>query len=165
MKIEIKEFIHSHLNEFEDLELESGHEFRFEKKFKKSKRKHRIHATFQYFAIAASLALMIVAGKTWFSTQNKIAPAIDPEIVEISHYFGNKIQKKIEILDTLKCRINLDKNLVFEDLKEMDKEISELNNELKKNPLNEQIKQAWVLSLKNKDELLNKIILRIKEKC
>jgi hypothetical protein len=158
---------------FDKSEPSDGHFDRFNNKLNSL---HSIEVTerrkklFPYAKVAAVIILLMAVGAVLIITipdrslSTAAASDLPAELLEAKDFYNAKVNKKMEQID--QCAATgedavLIKNMVNQEINELDKQSEELENVLKEDTDNQRVKNALINNYKTKSELLDNIIYRM----
>lgn len=149
---------------FDDAEPGEGHFERFMQKLSRS-RPARKFAVSYYFKVAAVLLLVSVSSILFY--EMVISPRFEknrysfgklsPEYREVEDYFIHTIKVKYDQLQNLDIKDNIQKDMIMEELGEMDKIYLSLSKELQNDPNNERLINAMIQHYQLKLNIINEI--------
>jgi hypothetical protein len=170
------DFLKNNKDEFDIHEPESDHFVRFKNKMKNTEKRNNVFnlkfllkVAVVIFPIGIISLLLVYSEKS--KSNVEYAKVISEnyfsaELNEIEIYFNDRIEKKMDEFQNLECFMNeSDKAEIIKDLEKIDYSINNLTMELKNSSKNEKIMNAIILNYQSKDEILEKVIIQIKENC
>jgi hypothetical protein len=149
---------------FDDMEPENGHYDRFRQKLGKIRPVRKFYIPY-YLKVA--VVLILVSFSSIFIYEMIISPRFEknrysfgklsPEYREVEDYFIHTINVKYNQLQKLDIDDKTQKNMIIEELNEMDKIYQSLSKELQNDPNNERIINAMIQHYQLKLDILNEI--------
>jgi hypothetical protein len=169
----LDEFIKSNKEQISSFDLPDGHLNRFEKKLNKKKPGSKIY----WFSIAAAVVLLVslsvfiryeqLQTKEIINTERLISLGdVSPQYKEVEEFYRQDLYRKINEFQQLNCNINPEqKEMIDEELQQLDKVYQSLQKELKQNRSDKRIINAMINNYQYKIEFLELVIEQIKENC
>jgi hypothetical protein len=150
----------NHISFHEDEELPIGHMQRFEKKLDYELHKKKFQLNINNLAVAATIAILFAAGvlllqnfKTKQSSKLLLA-TYSPDLAETEKYYRNTLNNRIK---TIQERENIDMEINTE-IKEFQESLKNLKGDMKINPGDERLVNAYLGLYQTQIELLDNII-------
>ncbi|MFN8257869.1 MAG: hypothetical protein U0W24_19385 [Bacteroidales bacterium] len=169
----LDDFVKKNAEMFDD-ELPFGHEKRFLKKLNKKgsnsglKIWYGIAATFIFLAMLSFFGKDYVVKQQLINENPKILRLSDvsPQYQEVEEFYKAGVESKIIEFEKLNCKINDEqKQMIDNELKQLDVNYRQLQDELVKNKNDERIINAMIDNYQNKIDFLDLVINQIKENC
>ncbi len=169
----LEKFIKNNKEQISSFDLPDGHLDRFEKKLNKKK---PISKTYWY-SLAAAIALLLSLSvfiryeqsqtKEIVNTERLISLGdVSPQYKEVEEFYRQDLYRKINEFQQLNCKINPEqKEMIDDELQQLDKVYQSLREELKQNRSDERIINAMINNYQYKIEFLELVIEQIKENC
>ncbi len=173
----LNEFINQNKELFDSDEPDVGHFERFLNKNEKYQKKNKTIKIIKIISLAASIIIPIsiiifinLNNRNILNNNNlknnTVANYLPGDLKEIENYYNSQINLKLEELDKLQCFKNKeDKQKLLNDLHELDITNKSLIEYLKYNTENERIKNSLINNYQIKNELIEKVLIKIKENC
>ncbi len=161
---ELEQYIRENREAFSDEEPAGGHKDRFREKLTGQPKTRRV--TFRYaMQIAASLAVIIAAGivivKTSKSGDKMAAVNLPAEVEEARNYYVRQVNDRYEQINTYDFDSGKEKEMLLEELKEMDSYYRQLLEDLNANPGDERAIQALIHHYQMKVSVMDQIIQQL----
>jgi len=169
----LERYIRKNREQFEE-DLPNNHLSNFEKKLRV-----RSNPFLRYrnvFAVAATIIILLSAGSViYFSNPSKfrefIANPIQksplPQEVKMAMDYYNSMTndnvKRINTLDLSQSEIEKIKTFAGQELRQYDKNATNLKRQLKRHPENELIKQALIMNQMKKNQFIKRVLKQVKE--
>ncbi len=169
----LEEFIKNNKEQISSFDLPDGHLDRFEKKLNKKKPISKIY----WYSLAAAIALLLSLSvfiryeqsqtKEIVNTERLISLGdVSPQYKEVEEFYRQDLYRKINEFQQLNCKINPEqKEMIDDELQQLDKVYQSLREELKQNRSDERIINAMINNYQYKIEFLELVIEQIKENC
>lgn len=172
-KYDLEDFINENIELFNAEEPAEGHFERFKAKLEQKSTSKGRSIVFRPLRYAAVIILVISAFFVWrytdvFTGGNAFAQMNqdEEEFAEISNFYNAEIEKKYNELNSITCKSGNDqKESVNEDLSELTKSYTELEDEFKENPENQMIKEAMIENYQMRINILDMVINTLKTYC
>lgn len=145
----------------------SGHMERFRKRLRPELKRSRA-LNFRYaIQIAASIAIILASGVVIVKSSkggSKIAaaPAVE-EFQEARNFYAVQVNERYENLEAIPFDSDLEKEILLEELSEMDSYYKELLNELNANPGDERVMNALLQHYQIKLQVMDQIIGQLEQ--
>ena len=157
-------------NIFDSLEPKDDHFARFENKLKDF---HKKKNTFSigYLLKAAVVAILVVLSGLWVydnfnatSINNGIAlREVSPEYNEVEIYYTQLVNQKYNELNQCQFIDSTQKNILMQELTEMDKMYENLKKDLTTNPSDERVINAMIQHYQLKVEVMGQILQQLQQ--
>jgi BMFP domain-containing protein YqiC len=170
----IEDFINKNRNEFDSEEPDIKHFDNFKEKlglqikgkFSLSKKLMKYAAVLLIFLSLSTIAKIVFF--TNFDKNEQLSTSYQntEEFVETEQYYQKIYESSLNELKIISCESSdIQKNMIMQDIEELNKSYQELESELAKNPMDSRIKEAMISNYENKISLLQLVISEIKINC
>jgi len=166
----LEDIIHANRDRFDDLEPGEGHFDRFQQKLR---RYHRQNRKFPWGALlkAAVVAVLVVLSGLWVydQTRSEASPQrlalekVSPEVREAHIYYTSLMQKKYEQIRQFDFKNQQQKELLLNELKEMDSIYTNIQDDLRANPNDPRVVSALIRHYQMKLEVMNQIVHQLEK--
>jgi len=168
----LEKIISENKDAFDALEPKGGHFERFQSKLDNYHGKSR-KISFSFVLKVAAVAVLVVLSSLWTydtfisdqagttSSDGMAATDISPEYREAEAYYASLVSQKYNEFDRLNLNDSIEKNMILNELSDMDSLYNDLQVELQANPNDERVINAMISYYQLKIEVLNKIINRL----
>lgn len=149
--------------DFDNEEPRDDHFDRFRQKLQTHHDKSRWNWK-ELMKIAAIVAVVMLAGFATHQLRDIKAShfsfsELSPEYQEVENYFKANIDKQLDMISQLTKSSDIqDRNMIKDELENMDKMYNQLEKELQTNPKDERIIQAMIEHFQVKNNILNRIV-------
>ncbi|MCF6241515.1 MAG: hypothetical protein L3J74_09250 [Bacteroidales bacterium] len=169
----LEDFIKNNKEQISSFDLPQEHLERFEKKLYKKNTINKIY----WYSLAATVLILIslsvfirneqLQTNDIVNTESLISLGeVSPQYKEVEEFYRKDLYRKIYELQQLNCKINPEqKEMIDEELQQLDKVYQSLQEELKQNQSDERIINAMINNYQYKIEFLELVIEQIKENC
>lgn len=158
MIMEQKDFYKQLADQFDD-NLPKGHLERFENRLTSLHRGIIKKKLLIYSTVAASVAIALTLSVIFTYKENSpVQTAAYSEFLETQTYFKMEINTKMKQLS----RYPLVAKMVKKDMQDIDKSVKNVQNDLQKNPDDERVINAAILTYQTKLELLDRVLSQTK---
>ncbi len=163
---DLEKIIHENRSVFDSFEPDDGHFERFEQKLARVNKKQKSFS-FGLLLKAAAVAVLVVISGLWvydklnpaFESQNGLAlHQLSPEYNEVEIYYATLASQKFNEISSLEFADSSQKNMLLEELKQMDAVYENLKRDLKKNPSDERVINAMIQHYQMKVDIMNQIL-------
>lgn len=166
----LEKFIQSNRDQFDDLEPQDGHLERFQEKLSQY---HRQNRKFPWTTLlkAAAVAVLVVLSGLWVyenlesnQTSERLAlEKVSPEVKEAALYYTSLMQKKYERIEEFNFKNENQKEMLLQELKEMDAIYSNIRGDLRANPNDPRVVSALIRHYQMKLEVMNQIVHQLEK--
>lgn len=161
----LEDIIRSHRGEFDDLEPSEGHFKRFDQKLRKYNRRKRLF-TWNLILKAAVVAVLVVLSGLWVydriteqQTPESLAlEKVSPEVKEAHLYYSSLMDKKYEQIKQFDFRNEEQKEMLLNELHNMDSIYVNIKEDLRTNPNDPRVINALIQHYQMKLEVMNQIL-------
>lgn len=169
----LNQFIKDNKEHISSFDLPQGHLSRFQKKLDKQKPVDKIY----WYSMAAAVALLLSLSifiryqqkqtKEIADTKRLISLSdVSPQYKEVEEFYRQDLYRKINEFQQLNCKINQEqKEMIHNELQQLDIVYQSLQEDLKQNRQDERIINAMINNYQYKIEFLELVIEQIKENC
>jgi cytochrome c-type biogenesis protein CcmH/NrfG len=166
----LENIIQSNRDRFDDREPGEGHFDRFREKLK---RHHRQNRKFPWgvFLKAAVVAVLVVLSGLWVyeQTRNETSPErlalekVSPEVREAHMYYTSLMHEKYERIRQFDFKNEQQKEMLLQELKEMDSIYTNIRDDLRSNPNDPRVVSALIRHYQMKLEVMNQIVTQLEK--
>jgi hypothetical protein len=166
----LEKIIQSNREQFNDREPHDGHFDRFQQKLEQY---HRQKRSFPWTALlkAAAIAVLVVLSGLWVydntrpaETSQKLAlEKVSPEVKEAHIYYTSLMQRKYERIRQFDFKNEEQKEMLLQELKEMDSIYSNIRDDLRANPNDPRVVSALIRHYQMKLEVMNQILNQLEK--
>ncbi|MDA3822200.1 MAG: hypothetical protein PF450_06260 [Bacteroidales bacterium] len=154
-------------NEMDTEEPEKGHMDRFSKKLKKDDPRIRRINFRHAIQIAASIAIIMASGvvivkSSKGSSKVALSPVVE-EFQETTTFYARQVNLKYEDISVLEFDTKQEKEMLMEELSEMDTYHKDLLKELNANPGDERVMNALIQHYQIKLQVMDQIIEQLEQ--
>jgi cytochrome c-type biogenesis protein CcmH/NrfG len=161
----LEDLIQSNRDKFNDLEPDEGHFERFQEKLS---RHHRQNRRFPWgvFLKAAAVAILVVLSGLWIyenvgdkeSSRQLALEQVSPEVREAHFYYTSLMEEKYERIRQFDFKNEDQKEMLLQELREMDAIYSNIRDDLRANPNDSRVVSALIRHYQMKLEVMNQIL-------
>ncbi len=161
----LEDIIRSHRGEFDDLEPSEGH---FERFYQKLQRHNRRKRWFSWNVIlqAAVVTVLVVLSGLWVyerinqqqSPESFALEKVSPEVREAHYYYSSLMDKKYEQIKQFDFRNEEQKEMLLNELHDMDSIYVNIKEDLRMNPNDPRVVNALIRHYQMKLEVMNQIL-------
>jgi len=161
----LEDLIQSNRDKFNDLEPDEGHFERFQEKLS---RHHRQNGRFSWgvFLKAAAVAILVVLSGLWIyenvgdkeSSRQLALEQVSPEVREAHFYYTSLMEEKYERIRQFDFKNEDQKEMLLQELREMDAIYSNIRDDLRANPNDSRVVSALIRHYQMKLEVMNQIL-------
>lgn len=165
----LEDIIRSHRDKFDELEPSEGHFERFSQRLRKYNRLQRL-LSWNVILKAAVVATLVVLSGLWVSDRigerqnpEKLAlEKVSPKVREAHFYYSSLVEKKYEQIRQFDFRNEEQKEMLLNELQDMDSIYVNINEELRTNPNDPRVVNALIRHYQMKLEVMNQIIQQLR---
>ena len=167
---ELEKLIQTNRDKFNDLEPGEGHFDRFQQKLNQY---HRTRRSFPWGALlkAAAVAVLVVLSGLWVydnihdrpSPQRMALEKVSPEVREAHLYYTSLMHKKYEQIRQFDFKSEDQKEMLLQELKEMDAIYTNIRDDLRANPNDPRVVSALIKHYQMKLEVMNQIVNQLEK--
>ncbi len=169
---EIEKFVKENYDLFNSEEPKYGHFDRFKSKLDPQvKRRSLFKESLKYAAVVLFLISAFFIYDTYDSTNDSTFisdnnSGIDEDFTEISAFYNSELENKYTDFDAVTCKAgDNQKQMINEDLEELNNAYYELQTEYRMNPENTTVKNALINNYRMRIDILDRIIITLKNYC
>src|SRR6056297_1200938 len=161
----MEKYIQANRDQFDNLEPQEGHLDRFQQKLSQYHRQNR-KFTWTVLLKAAAVAVLVVLSGLWVydnlqtdQTPERLAlEKVSPEVREAHMYYTSLMQKKYERIEEFHFKNEQQKQMLLQELKEMDAIYFNIREDLQSNPNDPRVVSALIRHYQMKLEVMNQIV-------
>lgn len=172
IKFEIEKFVKENYDKFNSKEPKTGHFDRFKSRLDPQiKSRNLFKESLKY----AAVVLFLISAFFIYDTNKSVndssflsanSNSIDEDFTEITGFYNTKLENKYADFDAVTCRAgDTQKEMINEDLEELNDAYFELKSEYELNPGNTNIKNALIDNYRKRIDILDMIIITLKNYC
>jgi len=171
-KFEIEKFVKKNYNLFNSEEPKNGHFDRFKSRLDPQVKSRNMFAeSLKYAAVVIFLISAFFIYDNYNSTNDSTflsdnSSGIDEDFTEITAFYNSELENKYTDFDAVTCKAgDTQKQMINEDLEELNNAYFELQTEYKMNPENISVKNALINNYRMRIDILDMIIITLKNYC
>lgn len=171
-KFNLEEFVKNNEELFNSEEPPEGHFERFQAKLDRKSGKSRsfLYKSMKYAAVILVLisGFLILDQTNIFKNNDVIVENFneDEEFTEVASFYNSQIDQKFEELNNITCKqADGQKEVVNNDMLELNKSFEDLKDELNNNPNNPMIRNAMISNYQMRIDVLDMVIKTLKNYC
>lgn len=165
----LEDIIRSNRAKFNDLEPSEGHFDRFYQKLHKYNRRKRLFS-WNVILKAAAVAVLVVLSGLWVydridqqqSPERLALENVSPEVREAHFYYSSLMDKKYEQIKEFDFRSEEQKELLLNELQDMDSIYVNIKEDLRTNPNDPRVVNALIRHYQMKLEVMNQILEQLR---
>ncbi len=166
----LEHIIQSNREHFDEMEPNEGHFDRFREKLNQHHRKRR---KFPWGVVlkAAAVAVLVVLSGLWVYENIQPQPSstrlalekVSPEVREAHMYYTSLMEQKYERIRQFDFKSHRQKEMLLEELKEMDAIYANIKDDLRANPNDPRVVSALIKHYQMKLEVMNQIVHQLEQ--
>jgi hypothetical protein len=165
----LEDIIRSHRGEFDDLEPSEGHFERFYQKLHRHNRRKRLFS-WKVMLQAAVVAVLVVLSGLWVverinqeqSPETLALEKVSPEVREAHFYYSSLMDKKYEQIKEFDFRNEEQKEMLLNELQDMDSIYVNIKDDLRTNPNDPRVVNALIRHYQMKLDVMNQILEQLR---